>query len=35
LGLHITDRIVTAHHRQITVTSSKDHGTTIRVALPK
>ncbi len=35
LGLYITDRIVTAHHGHIDVTSSKDDGTTFRVTLPR
>ena len=35
LGLYITDRIVTAHHGHIEVTSSKDDGTTFCVTLPR
>ncbi|WP_411280223.1 ATP-binding protein [Gemmatimonas sp.] len=35
LGLYITDRIVTAHHGRIDVTSSKEDGTKFRVTLPR
>ncbi len=35
LGLYITDRIVTAHHGHIEVTSSTENGTTFRVILPR
>lgn len=35
LGLYIADRIVTAHHGRIDVTSSADAGTTFRVTLPR
>ena len=35
LGLYITDRIVTAHHGHIDVTSTVEDGTTFRVTLPR
>jgi signal transduction histidine kinase len=35
LGLYITDRIVSAHHGHIDVTSSAEEGTTFRVILPR
>lgn len=35
LGLYIVREIVTAHHGDISVLSTKEHGTTFRVQLPK
>jgi signal transduction histidine kinase len=35
LGLYIVREIVTAHHGDISVSSSEERGTTFRVQLPK